>query len=94
MNRLLLLTLRRRGGDAYPALHRALRETGQDDLCDVMLDSELNLREGLATERMERNLASYSYHPVSQPGLCVCCVTDNESKCRWSETWRPIHTIR
>ncbi|PVD25679.1 hypothetical protein C0Q70_13338 [Pomacea canaliculata] len=52
VNRLMLLTLRRRGSCAYAALHRALRDAGLDDVCDTLLDTELALREGLAADRI------------------------------------------
>lgn len=55
MNRLLLLTLRRRGGAAYAGLHKALRQVGQDDVCETLLDTELAIRDGLASDRLQEN---------------------------------------
>ncbi|KAK7504876.1 hypothetical protein BaRGS_00003904, partial [Batillaria attramentaria] len=51
VNRLILLTLRRRGKAAYAGLHKALRQADQDDVCETLLDTELALRDGLAADR-------------------------------------------
>ncbi|XP_076463996.1 uncharacterized protein LOC143296105 isoform X2 [Babylonia areolata] len=53
MNRLLLLTLRRRGGEAFPALQRSLEDTGQKDLHEALRTCELDLLEGLVADRLQ-----------------------------------------
>ncbi|KAL8564304.1 hypothetical protein ACOMHN_050915 [Nucella lapillus] len=55
MNRLLILTLRQRGGRAYPAFQRSLLDSQQKDLHDLLKRYELDLLEAVLTERLRRS---------------------------------------
>eukprot|EP00916_Digyalum_oweni_P006085 GHVL01010475.1.p1 GENE.GHVL01010475.1~~GHVL01010475.1.p1 ORF type:complete len:297 (-),score=16.64 GHVL01010475.1:444-1334(-) len=62
MNRLLILTLRRKGGNAYPSLLRAMRSSGQDHLCDVILSSEHNIHDGIRADIHEQKFTFAHHH--------------------------------